>query len=52
MPTLHQCAEGLQKSHQMGDAERDLGTVQEGQGRALWPSPLPLPSTGLTLALL
>jgi hypothetical protein len=36
----------------MGDAKKDLGTVQGGQGRALCPSPLPLPGTGLTLALL
>ncbi len=34
----------------MGDAERDLGTVQGGQRPALRLSFLPLPSTGLTLA--
>ncbi len=31
----------------MGDAERGLGTVKGGQGLALWPFPLPLPSTRL-----
>jgi hypothetical protein len=32
----------------LGTAERDLLTVQGGQGRALWPSHLHLPSTRLT----
>jgi hypothetical protein len=39
------------KNHQMGDAERDLRTVQGGQALALRPFPLPLPSTRLILAL-
>ncbi len=34
----------------MGDAERDLGTVQGGQRHALWLSPLLFPGTRLTLA--
>ncbi len=34
----------------MDDAERDFETVQRIQGRALWSSPLPLPSARLTLA--
>jgi hypothetical protein len=43
---------GTTKNHQMGDAERDLGTAQGGQRRVLWYSSALSPDTGLILGLL
>ncbi len=43
-------AEGLQRTTKWVMQREILGQFRGGQGCALWPSPLPLPSTGLTLA--